>query len=63
MWANAHKKIRENPVKAKKLRRKTDHYQVKYLPKRKNTKQRRNRVKQILESLQKKKKKNKTTKE
>jgi len=61
MWANAHKKIRENPVKAKKLRRKTDHYQVKYLPKRKNTKQRRNRVKQILESLQKKKTQTETT--
>jgi len=54
MWKNCHKKIRENPEKIKKARRETGHYEVKYLPKRKNTKQRRNRVKQILDSLQKK---------
>jgi len=54
MYSNCHKKIRENPVKEKKPRRTTGHYKVKYLQKRRNTKQRRNRVKQVLESLEKK---------
>jgi len=53
MYAAAHKKIRANPEKPKKERRKTGHFDDKRKPQRKNTKQRRNRVSQILQSLQK----------
>jgi large subunit ribosomal protein L5e len=54
MYATAHKNIRAKPVKEKKAKRKTGHFKVNYLPTRKNTKHRRNRVKQILDSLEKK---------
>jgi len=53
MYKDAHAAIRENPVKQKKPRRETGHYVVKYLPKRKNIKQRRNRIKQKLEAMEK----------
>jgi large subunit ribosomal protein L5e len=53
MYINAHKLIRENPSREKKPRRTEGHYEQKYLPRRKNTKQRRNRVKQKLQNLEK----------
>jgi large subunit ribosomal protein L5e len=52
MYKNAHKKIRKNPSKPPKARRETGHYIDKRLPKRKNTKTRRNRVNQLLQALQ-----------
>jgi len=53
MYKEAHQKIRENPVHAKKERRKEGHYVPKYKPRRKNAKQRKNRVNQILANLEK----------
>lgn len=53
MYKEAHKKIRENPVLPKKPRRETGHYVVKYLPKKKNAKQRKNRVNQKLQAMEK----------
>jgi large subunit ribosomal protein L5e len=53
MYKNAHKKIRETPVRPKKERREKGHYIEKWRPQRKNTKTRRNRIKQKLENLEK----------
>jgi len=54
MYKEAHKKIRENPEKVKKERRKEGHFIAKYKSKKKNAKQRKNRVNQILSNLEKK---------
>jgi len=51
MYKEAHEKIRANPVIPKKPRKETDHYVVQYLPKKKNAKQRENRVNQRLAAL------------
>jgi len=54
IYKKAHKKIRENPDVPKKPREdKFGHYINRKLPKRKNAKQRRNRVNQILANLEK----------
>jgi len=47
------KKIRENPEHKKKERRKEGHYVPKYKPRKKNAKDRKNRVNQILAHLEK----------
>jgi len=52
MWKNCHKTIRENPEKVKKDKREKGHYHVKYLPKKKNSRQRKNTVNQKLENLE-----------
>jgi len=52
MWKNCHKSIRENPEKEKKERRKTGHFHVKYLPKKINSRQRKNTVHQKLQNLE-----------
>jgi len=54
MWKNCHKTIRDNPEKVKKEKRKEGHYHVKYLPVKKNSKQRKNTVHQKLQNLEKK---------
>jgi len=53
MYKNAHIAIRKNPKLPKKPRRETGHYEVKYLPRKKNRKERRNRIKQKIESIEK----------
>jgi len=53
MYKEAHSKIKEDPVAKKKPRRETGHYAVKYKPRRKNAKERRNRVNQKLQAMEK----------
>jgi len=61
MYKAAHLKIRETPVRPKKARREKNHYIEKWKPQRKNTKTRRNRIKQKLENLEKEAQKEKLT--
>jgi len=53
IYKEAHQKIRENPVLPKKPRRETDHYKVLYRQRRKNTKQRKHRIQQKLQAMEK----------
>jgi len=53
IYKEAHQKIRENPVLPKKPRRETDHYKALYRPRRKNTKQRKHRIQQKLQAMEK----------
>jgi len=52
MWKGCHQAIRENPDRHKKERRTEGHYHVKYLPKKINSKQRKNTVHQKKQKLQ-----------
>eukprot|EP01129_Flabellula_baltica_P004791 TRINITY_DN16_c0_g1_i1.p2 TRINITY_DN16_c0_g1~~TRINITY_DN16_c0_g1_i1.p2 ORF type:complete len:295 (-),score=86.57 TRINITY_DN16_c0_g1_i1:49-933(-) len=52
LYKNAHKQIRANPVTEKKERRTEGHYVELWRPKRKNNKQRKNRINQILAALE-----------
>jgi len=51
IYKNAHKRIRENPDHVKKERREEGHYVELWRPKRKNNRQRKERVSQIIASL------------
>jgi len=53
MYKEAHSRIREDPLPKKKPRRETGHYVVKYKPRRKNAKERKNRVQQKLSAMEK----------